>query len=273
VAAGPVDKQRLAVVYLARGADENALNLFRRFIDSYCRFNAGFDHDLFVIYKGFETPDKLRDAHQLFENIRYTAIYTYDDNFDIGAYRFAAEQIPHDLLCFLNTNSEILCQGWLGKLAMNMDRKSVGLVGATGSFESLWVLDNRFPRFPNVHLRSNAFLIRRDHAIRFLPRYIAKKVSAFVTESGHSSLTRRMFENGLEVLVVGRDGRGYAPQWWPHSLTFRQCDQMNLLVHDNVTRAFNDMPWPEKEMFSQRTWGDFIKQETMLILPDRTFLD
>jgi hypothetical protein len=273
VPAASLDKQQLAVVYLARGADQNALDLFCRFAHSYCQFSAGFEHDLFIIYKGFETRDELRDAHQLFENIRYTAIHTDDDNFDIGAYRSAAEQIPHDLLCFLNTNSEILCPDWLGKLAMNMDRRSVGIVGATGSFESLWLMDDRFPRFPNVHLISNAFLIRRDHAIRFLPQYIANKISALRTESGHSSLTRRMFQSGLEVLVVGRDGRGYAPQWWPHSLTFRQCDQMNLLVDDNVTRAFKDVPWPEKEMLSRRTWGNFIKPETMLILPDRTFLD
>jgi hypothetical protein len=38
----------------------------------------------------------------------------------------------------------------------------VGLVGATGSYESLGPALDGFPAFPNIHIRSNAFLIQRE---------------------------------------------------------------------------------------------------------------
>ena len=71
-------------------------------------------------------------------------------------------------------------------------------------------------------------------------------------------MTRKMFHRGLSVLVVGRNGRGYMPNWWVDSRTFRLREQSNLLVHDNVTRAFDEMPFPEKQEFARRSWGHFL---------------
>jgi hypothetical protein len=62
----------------------------------------------------------------------------------------------------------------------------------------------------------------------------------------------------LDALIVGRNGRGYASTWWTASDTFRQGEQINLLVRDNVTRAFDNMTWSEKAEACRRTWGDYI---------------
>jgi hypothetical protein len=258
---------RPAVAYLARGADEDPLPRFRRFAASYKKFAAGAEHDLFIIFKGFHAQSELRFGEAEFIDLPHTPIYVDDEDFDIGAYRAAAEQIPHARLCFLNTNSEILCEGWLRKLLINFEQPNVGLAGATGSYESLWALDARFPRFPNIHVRSNAFMILRDHVLQHFQRRVLDKRDAFLAESGPASVTRRLLETGLSIIVVGRNGRGYPPQWWPQSETFRQGFQSNLLIHDNVTRAFDKAPWPGKKAISELTWGLYLDQNPLLLLP------
>jgi hypothetical protein len=255
-------------VYLARGADEDALTSFRRFARSYRSHSAGADHDLFVIFKGFSGQDHLRAGREALASLDYLPLYAADDSFDIGAYAAAAAMITHDRMCCLNTFSEILGDAWLGKLAVNHDQHRVGIVGATGSFESLRPIDARFPDFPNIHLRSNAFLMARLLLLDILSRFrVREKIDAYMAESGPASLTRCLFEVGLTALVVGRDGRGYPPPWWPASQTFRQGTQSNLLVADNATRTYDRLPWSGKQERCHGTWGRYLQHDVSLLAP------
>jgi hypothetical protein len=264
----PKGPKSFALFYVARGADTDHLKLFRRFACSYRKMSPGLEHKLYVIFKDFEGNEHLKLALETFSQQNYHPIYTDDETFDVGAYVCAAKQVPCDRVCFLNTNTEILCDGWLAKLAVNLDQPGVGLVGATGSFESLFHLDPQFPRFPNVHVRSNCFMMEREVLLSVLSgcRIRTKKDADFV-ESGPAGLTRRIFDMGLSALLVGRDGRGYSVPWWSGSQTFRQGTQSNLLAHDNVTRKFRDMPWPEKKEMSVRTWGDYLERGAAVLLP------
>jgi len=247
----------LALLYLARGAEADHLLRFDRFLRSYRRFAAGAEHDLFVVYKGFRGQADLGAARALLSSVQHTPIYTSDDSFDLGAYAEALPQIGHDRVCFLNTNSEVRCEGWLGKLAVNLDQPRVGMVSATGSFESLSRLDSRFPRFPNVHIRSNAFMVDREVAFALLSNLkVADKIDAYFAESGPSGFTRKIFEMGQMAVVVGSNGRGYHPMAWRLSETFRLGTQSNLLVHDNVTRAFENLPLRDKKAAAANAWGD-----------------
>jgi hypothetical protein len=261
----PKGPESLALFYLACGADTDHLKLFRRFVFSYRKVSPGLEHKLYVIFKDFKDIEHLKSALETFSQQNYHPIYMDDEPFDVGAYVCAAKQVPCDRVCFLNTDTEILCDGWLAKLAANFDQPIVGLVGATGSFERLnW----RFPRFPNVHVRFNCFMMKRDLLLTLLSgcRIRTKKDADFV-ESGPAGLTRRIFDMGLSALLVGRDGRGYSVPWWSESQTFRQGAQSNLLAHDNVTRKFRDMPWPEKKEMSLRTWGEYLERGAAMFLP------
>ena len=80
-------------------------------------------------------------------------------------------------------------------------------------------------------------------------------------------MTRQIFEMGLTALIVGRNGRGYPPAMWPVSDTFRLGTQSNLLVHDNVTRAYAAMPFSEKKSISKLTWGDYLDVDRLMVLP------
>jgi hypothetical protein len=255
----------IAVAFLARGAGEDWQASCARFIASYRRHRAGSPHSFNVIFKGFADTRSLAMAKRLFEPLEPREYDFDDESFDIGAYIEWANQISEESICVLNTASEILAEGWLAKLAVNLAQPNVGMVGATGSFESLNDWNEQFPVFPNVHLRSNAFMVDRALMCRLTSGLrIQEKIDAFNFESGADSLSKRIMALGKEILVVGRNGRGYAPKFWPSSSTFRLGFQDNLLVADNQTRNYIGLSWNEKREFVLRTWGHYIHDFELL---------
>jgi hypothetical protein len=258
-APGNGDHSRVAVCYLARGAEPGWEDAIGRFIASFRRYGGGCDFNLYVIFKGFPSGAEREKATTLFAPVQHKAIFTEDDSFDIGAYAEAAPQIEEQKVCFLNTNTEILCEDWLAKLVSNLAQPGVGLVGATGSYESLRDHDRRFPKFPNMHIRSNAFMIDRDMFSAIgRPFTFADKLDAFLFESGPNSMTRQVQSRGLETLIVGRNGQGYSPDLWPRSETFRQHGQANLLIGDNQTRHFDALSPVDQRALARWTWGRFL---------------
>lgn len=257
--------QTIAVAYIARGADKDWLLSSERFLDSYKCNQSGIKHSLYVIFKGFMHNTDLEKAKALFNSIPYKPVYLGDDSLDIGAYIEWANMIEEDLICVFNTASEILVPDWLRKLAINLAMQNVELVGATGSYESLNALNSAFPIFPNIHIRSTSFMIDRKLFVDITKgQKIANKIDAFHFESGPESLTQQVLAKGKDILLVGRNGRGYSPQFWATSDTFRQGTQKNLLVADNQTRNFSLFPWNEKREFVIRTWGKYIGIERMI---------
>lgn len=261
-------QEPIGLAYLARGQGPDHQAAFRRFVESYRRVRSGAGHQLYVIFKGFESAEDLRAGHAVFAGVDHTAIETDDASFDIGAYAQALALMQERFVCFLNTHSEIIADRWLGKLAVNLARPGIELVGATGSFESLRDQGPHFPMFPNVHVRSNAFMIRRARLETIWSSLrVRTKLDAFLSESGPASLTRRILGMGFNVLLVGADGRGYKPQEWPTSGIFRQGFQPNLLVHDNVTRRFEMDDYLEKKRSAKRAWGIMGGQERGPLAP------
>jgi len=126
----------LVVFYLARHAE--GIGAFTRFVKSYKRNTSGIKHQLAIIYKGFENSEDLATAREIFAELDSGEICVTDDQFDIGAYIHAAGQIDSRYVCFMNTHTEILSEGWLYHLRRAMDDPKVGMAGAHGSFESLY---------------------------------------------------------------------------------------------------------------------------------------
>ena len=129
----------------------------------------------------------------------------------------------------------------------------MGLVGASGSFE----VGPAGGYFPNVHVRTNAFMMRTPLARRTLgavhdqdqARCVPRRARVQQPDpAGHVAC-------GLTVAIVGANGRAYAPEWWRGSRTFHQGDQANLLVADNQTRDWDAMTWPKRELLYDATWG------------------
>ncbi len=111
------------------------------------------------------------------------------------------------------------------------------------------------PNFPNPHIRSNGFIIRRADLLREFPSIEQAKHAAHLFESGPRSLTARLSAAGKSAVVVARDGTAYLPPDWPRSGTFRLGGQPNLLIGDNQTRAFPRLPRVERQTQAYLTWA------------------
>lgn len=112
-----------------------------------------------------------------------------------------------------------------------------------------------WPAFPNYHVRTNSFMIRRDIATRVRWPATPTKVDAYKFESGRRSLTRQVTTTGLRAVVVGRDGRAYDLDAWRESETFWTGDQANLLVADNQTRDYACGDAARRAELKGHAWG------------------
>lgn len=253
----------------------------RAFLRSYRAHPAGAEHELVFMLNGTHAnggeqaaPLSREEALAELEGTEHRAIVLEQPLLDLAAYGRAAELLEHRRLCFLNSYSVILADGWLGHLARAAEQPAVGLVGASGSWESQgewmrgeprnWtrqlsaVLAARrdYPRFPNPHVRTTAFMLDRQTALELDLRRARDKRGAYLLESGWHGITRQILDSGRRAVVVGRDGRAYDVEEWPQSRTYRSGEQENLLIADNRTEDWRRAPRRVRRRLSRDAWGE-----------------
>jgi len=295
----------LAAVYLARAA--HGVGPLRTFLESYRGNPGGVDHELVVILKGFDDAAELKQCRELLQPFPHRELRVSDDGVDLTAYYKAMLTLEFNYYCFLNSFSILCDPTWLRKLYTFAVASEVGIVGATGSYESPFTdllrqlscgpsnsfrvqnLDQcpdrenrrrarypllkrwlragyripallkfafRFPVFPNYHVRTNAFLLRRSLGVRLRWRETRSKGEAYLLESGRDGITAQVMRMGLQALVVGRDGVAYDHNQWHNSNTFWHGDQGNLLVEDNQTRRYAHGAIETRSELFLQAWGD-----------------
>ena len=246
-----------AVVYLARGKTSEEIHSIERFIDSYIKFEPGLEHKLYIVFKGFENEDDLSKILSLVEQIPHEKIELGDRNFDIGAYISASKIVTEEKILFLNTHSEILRKDWLLNIAKHLDKENIALVGCTASLESLNIKYANIPKYPNAHIRTNAFMTYRELFITLTKGdVIIEKIDAFHFESGQNSLTNRIHTKGYKCVLAGANGVGYMQSRWSASQTFRLSSQRNLIIADNQTRNFEELSFVRKLFWTFGAWGN-----------------
>ena len=254
---------RNVAVYVIERRDPERSRRLERFVRSYMQFRAGVQHELVVVPVGFASEADLAEIRTTLALVTHREIRVGDQVSNIAAYGEALRHIECRGICFLGSSSEILDSDWLLKLALNLYHSKVGLVGVTGSFER-----GLGDHFPNIHVRTSAFMLRSEHARSILGcTRLSTDEDCCQFEHGRNGLTHQILAMQLDVLVVGRNGRGYPPRSWSGSRTFRQGDQSNLLVEDEETRRFQEMTWNEKMRVHQETWGSRLGQRDALIYP------
>lgn len=327
----------IAVVYLARCIDGSTKE-FIKFSESYNKYNAGFNHDLVIIFKGEAQRMGTKSATKQLFNKRNIISLDVDDNigFDIHSYLIAAQNLNHDYLCFFNTHSEILGDDWLLKLyEPHIKNNKCGVTGATASYESLytsyrlmsqviqmcsinklnyneliaaymheeltlhtpkWISNNLnanmsnenfqvtmsdlesmqqhwfnvtrpggslhgfnlFRPFPNPHLRTNGFLIRRALLNSLDFKVATNKIDCCSFESGQLGLPRLLAEHGLCQILVGKNGMSYEVDNWSKNEGFRIGNQNNVLISDNQVKVFTNASKARKLYLSMLSWGEYI---------------
>ena len=113
-----------------------------------------------------------------------------------------------------------------------------------------------FARFPNPHIRTNAFGVRcRDYAQLASKRTFKSKRECHQFESGKNGLSAFMINGGKDVLVIDRFGRAFKPTEWFHSATFSSFGQANCAVSDNRTREYDAADEFVKHRHFVSAWG------------------
>lgn len=226
-----------------------------QFAAAYRAHDPGVAHDLVILLNRFDQHDPAEHLEPL-AGLDYRTIRVPPSTIDLPAYAYAAPRVDAGLVCFVNSHSQPLVDGWLSRLHDALDAEGVGLVGATGSWEATRTLKlwNRWPRFPNPHIRTNAFMLDRDLMTSLRWPVVKDKRAAWQLESGRKGVTRQIQARGLQVLVVGRNGV-FGPQEWPRSGTFRADGQENLLVADNRTRDWEASDAEGQRTLSRLAWG------------------
>ena len=284
----------LGVIYLARGIG-GGLDSAQAFFESYRRWGAGEPHELIVVMKGWQGVAGEAEVLRLAEAHGAAVVHLPDDGYDWGAYMRVAGLLPHEWLCFLNTHSRIMSPDWLAKLRRAAAQPMVGAAGATASLGSILPAFRLFPQqlrdirerkglvkaaaaalyfgpaypigfvknvwrfsgMPNPHLRSNAFLVRREDFVAFCKttRIPRSKGDTLVLEHGKMSLTRFLHANGRVTVVVDAQGQAYRPEAWVESGTFWVPGQPNLLVGDNQTQAYHNAGVYRRRFLELAAWG------------------
>lgn len=245
----------------------------RDFLRSYCRHPAGAEHELVILLNGSPEDGAAAALPAELADVRHRLQVLDRPVLDLPAYGLAARELDHDRLCLLNSYSQILADGWLGLLDGALGEPGVGLAGASGSWESQaeWIRGQRrywlyqlallprarrdYPRFPNPHLRTTAFVAERRVLLGLGLDGALDKRATYLLESGPGSITRQVQGRGQRVVVVGRDGWAYDVADWPRSATYRAGGQHNLLVADRRTRDWEQAsPWLKRRLMRD-AWG------------------
>jgi glycosyltransferase involved in cell wall biosynthesis len=115
-----------------------------------------------------------------------------------------------------------------------------------------------FKPFPNPHLRTNAWVIKRELLNSFDIKLGFNKIECCHFESGQFGLPTLLAERGLKQLLVGANGEVYEVQNWTKSKGFRLENQENIIVRDNQVDVFDQAPPSRRAHLSALSWGRYL---------------
>jgi hypothetical protein len=263
--------KKIAVGYLVNGKENKINKILKNFVDSYIKYPSGLDHQLYLIVKNLSRIEIKEIIEPIFINCKYKIIQVTKRGFDMGAYYQFAGQINEELIFPINTNTLFRTHDWLKKIHNNFT-PSTGILGSSGSFEQIKTANqyqDYFESFPNPHIRTNGFMIRRLLFMKIVESYLLSikkknfttKIDTFRFESGKKGLTRYLLKYKYDIKIIGANGRAYSIKNWPLSDTFRCNNQANMIISDRQTKYFDNRIYYHKKFFSKMTWGKYINKQ------------
>ena len=253
----------IGVIYLFRNTCDNDVDSAERFIASYKKNFPFLNHNLHIVLKGQSLKNQQVD---FINDLKCQIHHLPDDGFDIGAYIRIAHYVKDEVVIFLNTHSYICSDKWLEKLVNPFRDENVGLVGCTGSYESLSPISEEFPPHPNPHIRTNAFAVRREVFVDITKGVnIVTKHDALLFESGSESMTNQIKCMKLNVLVVDKNGFSYTIKDLQKAGTFRSIFRKQQLVSDNQHDIYSQKNIIDRILVTINTWGSSLNNDSKAI--------
>ena len=219
-----IDRHKIAVVYLSWLP--YGIKHFQNFIESYILNTPDSDHDLIIAFNGLakKHSEPLKNYLDILadKNLHAKTI-SFKSGQDLDIYDQIAKSEKYSFFLFLNTYSIIQNSKWL-EIFRNSISPEIGIIGATGSFSSYLTAINRktyvdlfssntffskynslkyflklnfiygklFKYFPNPHIRTNAFLIKRELFLKITKPQFNSKIDAYIFENGKNSMTNQL---------------------------------------------------------------------------------
>jgi hypothetical protein len=111
-----------------------------------------------------------------------------------------------------------------------------------------------YGRFPNPHIRTNAFMMERERFLSLNFSRLETKSDVYKFESGRRSMTKQILERKLAPVVVDRNGKVYGVSEWKSSATFWIDEQANLIIADNRTSDYAEADWWMRQRLENLAW-------------------
>lgn len=279
--------KNIAIIYLVWLP--YGIGLYKNFIHSYASVSAGQEHDLIFLFNGVNDESELHPYFEYAETVKIKYKYfSMENGQDIEAYFWVSEKLTHTYILFLNSFSIILYNNWLQYYVNALELPGVGLVGATGSWQSHYtnvfqeykipyefnkpfIYNFRkyklfikaffywrflFSPFPNPHIRTTGFIIKRNLFSQLKRKKNNSKFDAYLFESGKKGITNQIINMGYQVLVVDKFSETTTSDKWDNSKTFWSFNQENLLISDNQTQKYSTANISERNRLRELAWGN-----------------
>lgn len=283
----------IAVVYLSYvpfGTD-----FLRNFLNSYKKYKAGISHNLIIVFNGYHNEMEIEPFLEILNEASIEfQIEKTTSKYDIDVYYFLTNKLHNfEYFLYLNTYSSILNGNWLTHYYKILNQDGVGCVSATGVWGDFkHILDyekalNRLLKFRatfndvkkiiyfrynfyptvGVHLRTNAFMIKRDIFLsiqrpKVKPLLIAylfglnrKKIRSFCFEHGNNSFSKQLIYKGYKIKIVNKYGLGLNVEQWADSNVYWNGTQENLLIEDNQTMKYQNSSTEVRKTLTFIAWG------------------
>ena len=279
----------ISLVYLCRGKGAG-VGAAEQFIDHYFKYDPGCEHELVVVFKGWDkTQEKGKQELMLrFQSLGAKLIELDDDGFDWAAYMRVSVILRTDFICFLNSFSRPLSHLWLKNIYQSIKTKDVGMCGATGAYKAwrfswpffqlgfipvimypLRVIRRLFNHFllfgyyPSKycpHLRSNGFAVERKSFLSFVSSTAIPKSKrdCYRLESGVSSYSNYVLSLKQRLVLVDKFGKYYDIEDWTRSKTYCCPGQPGLCIADNNTDLYDKQHILEKRQMEFDVWGSIL---------------
>lgn len=274
---------RTAVVHLVWGPAGR--QPFERFLASYTRHDAGVEHDLILLYNGFDAPDDVAAHRRLAAGLGAQEVVLSPSSLDLPAYLKAAQELAHERLCFLNSYSEPLVSGWLALLTTPLGEPGAGATAASGSWASHRSFALSLLRLPNGYRGTLGDRRLMNPALRSVSKAPKVGLGARIARASRglpgeiaaypgfpaAHLRTNGFAIGRELLLSLRTGAlatkdaTYRFEAGRHSLTAQLRARhltTRVVARDGVAREPDG--WPDADVFWQGA------QEQLLVADNQT---
>lgn len=252
----PSSNKKITVAYLAYYNNQIGydISIVENFLALYNKYPAGIEHELVILAKNWSDDKAFDKLCNLAKDNGLKVIYLPDDGFDIGAYFRASDILKSEYVYFIGSNIEICAENWLkySYEAFKKD-KSIGLVGAMGSYE-----EGRSGIFPNPHIRTTCFMIKNELFNKYAnsQKFPQTKEDTWDLEHCKNSLSNFVVNSGLSLVVVNSDGEIFYPDSWPYSETYISNNNAKKIMSDKWARRYETAEDDFKPFIEKTVWGE-----------------